>query len=218
MQRTNASNVGIFLLFCALSSGAYAVSFSGTNLGLIPDDATATSNCRFPTGAGTPRVVSFAVSGLTMPVSSVGVRFLFSPQHTSVGDLHVQITAPGGSPSMTIFGNAGASLAFPSGSIGNAKGPYDFSDTQTGDWWNAAANTDNLSAIPAGGYRTGADNSSAATSLNATFGGVTAIQANGTWTLSFSDDCVSDSGSVESATLFINDTSMPVRLENFEIE
>ena len=191
---------------------AHAAEFTGTGLGPIPDGAL---GC---IASGTPLTVSFPVSGIAAAISSIGVQMQFSPLHTFVGDLHAVLAAPGGSPNMTIFGNTGSSLGFPGGTDSNAAGPYLFSDAQTGDWWAAAIATPNASAIPAGGYRTTGDNSSLTTSMNFIFAGMTPAQTNGMWTLTFTDDCGADTGSVSEATLFINDAAMPVRLETFQVD
>lgn len=203
-------------VFAAFSIGLIgtgnAAQFTGTGLGPIPDGA---AGC---IASGAPLTVSFAVSGIAAAISSIGVRMQFSPQHTFVGDLHAVLAAPGGSPNMTIFGNTGSSLAFPGGTDSNAAGPYLFSDAQTGDWWAAAIATPNAGAIPAGGYRTTGDNSASITSMNSIFAGMTPAQTNGNWTLTLTDDCGGDTGSVSDATLLINDASLPVRLETFSID
>ncbi|HEX6831978.1 MAG TPA: hypothetical protein VF132_00480, partial [Rudaea sp.] len=167
-------------------TSAHAASFAGTGLGPIPDGAV---RCA---GPGAPLVVSFDVSGITVPIGTIGVRMQFSPQHTSVGDLHVVLAAPGGSPNMTLFGNTGTAPALPSGAISNAAGPYLFADTQTGDWWAAATAASDATAIPPGGYRTTGDGSALPTSMNFIFSGMTAAQTNGVWTLTFIDDCRGD--------------------------
>ena len=214
MRSTRITSL-VGIIFALRSAHGHAMSFAGTGLGAIPDGSDS-GTCDITT-RGTARVVSFAVSGLTAAVGTVGVRMIFNPAHTFVADLHITLSAPAGSPQMTIFGDTtGAGLNHPGGDS-QVAGPYLFADSQTGDWWSAALAA-NGHVIPAGGYRTSADGAATQTSLNAIFGGLAPAQANGIWTLSFTDDCSYDTGSVSEATLFINDIAMPVHLQDFTVD
>jgi hypothetical protein len=77
----------------------------------------------------------------------------------------------------------------------------------TGNWWSAAAAAGASVPIPSGSYRTsqrgGAGSTGAVTSLDTTFAGLTPAQANGTWTLRFTDGCFGDTGGVGAATIRI---------------
>ena len=171
-------------------------TFPGTGVGPIPD-STATGTY------GPPLVVSFAVTGITGSPSSVSVDMTLSPAHTFVGDLDVVLAAPGGSPSIPIFSRIGATTAGAFGDSSDFAGPYTFSDAATGDIWAAAAAAGAAVPIPAGGYRTSAPLTGAPTNLTATFSGLTAAQANGTWTLTFRDGAGGDTGTVSAASLNI---------------
>lgn len=176
----------------------------GASLGAIPDGG---GTCPSP---GAPRNVTFTVSGMTGSVSSVSVDGLsFSPNHTFVGDIITTLIAPNGA-SHIVFGRTGATTATAFGSGANLAGPYQFIDTAAGtNWWTAAAGA----TIPSGSYRTtplggaGATNPPAPTSINPAFTGV--ANANGTWTLRFTDGCSADTGAVSAASLTVN-TAAPV--------
>ena len=199
------------LAFLILTTAAHAepqVVFNAnpSTLGAIPD-GTSTTACQTP---GAPLNVTFNVSGLTGNVQSVAVTVTFNPAHTWAGDVVATLIAPNGTTQLDLFGYTRATTATGAGSGGDDSvlaGPYTFSDAATGNWWSVAAATGEGIAIPSGSYRTsqrgGAGGTGAVTSLNAVFGGLTAAQANGTWTLRFIDGCREDTGSVSAASLDI---------------
>ncbi|MCQ4165561.1 hypothetical protein [Tahibacter harae] len=217
----------IFSFVSLACGGAQAAQFAGTGTGPIPDAGT--------TGTyGTPLTVSFTVSGLSGPVTSVGLRAAMS--HTWIDDLDVELFAPGGAPSLKIFSRVGNTTASPPGSATantgcqtDLGGTYDFADGQSGSFWAGAgfltSQSECLDAsgitVPSGGYRTsapgGVGSTGQATSLNAIFGGLSAAQANGTWTLVARDRGLQDEGDISSATLFINE-SLPVSLQRFSVD
>lgn len=53
--------------------------------------------------------------------------------------------------------------------------------------------------------------------LDAAFGGLKPEQANGTWTLTFADDCARATGGVAFASLVVN-ASLPVQLQSFSVD
>ena len=121
-----------------------------------------------------------------------------------VGDLDVVLAAPGGSPSLIVFSRVGVTTATSCGTSSDATGPYKFSDAATSsNFWTAAA----TNPVPPGTYRTtggggaGQTNPPPVTSLVAAFGGLTAAQINGAWTLTFRDAGLGDTGTVSAATL-----------------
>lgn len=211
----------------ACAGSAQAAQFPGSGTGAIPDAGT--------TGTyGAPLTISFTVSGLASPVTSVGLRATMS--HTWIDDLDVELFAPGGAPSLKIFSRVGNTTASPPGNATantgcqtDLGGTYNFADGQTGSFWAGAgfvtAQTECLDAsgitVPAGGYRTsapgGVGSTGQATSLNAIFGGLSAAQANGTWTLVARDRGLQDEGDISAATLFINE-SLPVSLQRFSVD
>jgi hypothetical protein len=207
-----------FLLAMALSVDLQAASYLGTGAGPIPDGTSAACDVE-----GAPRVVSFAVSGIAANLTSVGAQF--QADHTWVADIRATLAAPGGSPSLPLFGNTGGNPN--GGDNSNLGGLYGFDDSFTRNWWTDAASVGDDDVIPvssptAGGFRTSAISTTATTtqtSLNAVFAGLTPAQANGTWTLTFTDDCAADTGSVQSATLWIDaPPPLPVSLQKFKVD
>lgn len=201
------------------STSAHALVFTGGGAGFIPNGGgTIDLTCSTHT-AGPALNMIFPVSGLTVPITTVGVRMMFDPTHGAVGELHVQLAAPGDTPKTTLFGGTGRSAANTFGASSNAEGPYLFADNQTGDWWAAATAADTFHSVPPGGYRTTSNSTGATTSLDAVFAGLTPAQANGTWTLSITDDCTDEMiGGIRDATLYINDAAMPVRLQSYAVD
>jgi subtilisin-like proprotein convertase family protein len=196
------------------------VTFTGTNLGAIPDSTSAQPNCQTP---GPPRDVTFNVTGLTGNVQTVTISLTI--EHPWVGDVLAILIAPGGTRQLDLFGYTGATVGPGSnasaGDSSPIEGQYTFSDAATASWWAAAAAASSTTLIPGGTYRTsqrgGPGSTGANTSLNATFGGLTAAQANGTWTLRVTDGCASDTGTVSAATLDITTvtTNPPVAAKPF---
>lgn len=179
--------------------------FAGTGTGSIPDGGGGT-----PPVFGAPRNVTFAVSGIKGNVVDVSVDMTLN--HTFVGDVEAVLLAPGGTPSMFVVSRVGAVTVGAFGDNSNYLGLYNFTDTATGEnIWNLATGAcDSTCAIIPGTYRTtesggpGQTSPPPVTSLNATFGGLTAAQANGTWTLRFRDAASTDTGTVSAANLTIN--------------
>ncbi|HEX9927377.1 MAG TPA: hypothetical protein VGB02_02410 [Pyrinomonadaceae bacterium] len=196
------------------------VTFTGTNLGAIPDSTSAQPNCQTP---GPPRDVTFNVTGLTGNVQTVTISLTI--EHPWVGDVLATLIAPGGTRQLDLFGYTGATVGPGSNaSAGDSSpidGQYTFSDAATASWWAAAAAASPTTLIPGGTYRTsqrgGPGSTGASTSLNATFGGLTPAQANGTWTLRVTDGCASDTGTVSAAVLDITTatTNPPVAAKPF---
>lgn len=178
------------------------------SLGAIPDHA---AGCD-ATG-GTPRNVTFTVSGLSGNVSTVELSNLTfgSPAHSWVGDIEAVLIAPNGASHM-VFGRTGATTATSCGDSTDAAGPYTFADSAAappnGGWWQTATLLGAAVPMTSGAYRTtaiggaGATNPQPPTSMNPSFTGVT--NANGTWTLRLSDHGGGDTGAVSAATLTVN--------------
>ena len=190
-----------FLAFSGSLGAQTAYSFTGTGTGPI-QDGTATT----PPAYGAATTVSFAVSGLPLNVKNVGLSFNMS--HTWVGDLEVVLRAPGGSPGVFIFSRVGATTATGFGDDSDLGGTYSFGDVSSGaDFWAAAATASGAAVIPAGTYRAstpgGAPGGGAIGSIDPLFAGLTPAQANGTWTLSFRDASLGQTGTVTSAAIVI---------------
>jgi hypothetical protein len=190
------------------------VTFTGTNLGDIPDGTGVQPQCQTP---GPPRDVTFNVTGLTGNVQTVTISLTI--EHPWVGDVLAILIAPGGTRQLDLFGYTGATVGpgtNPSaGDSSDLGAQYTFSDAATASWWATATATTvgPETLIPGGAYRTsqrgGAGSTGANTSLNATFGGLTPAQANGTWTLRVTDGCASDTGTVTAAALDITTATTP---------
>ena len=205
------------ILLLAFNASAGAVEFAGTGNGAIPDGHGGSGGDAVcdATTLGPPLVVEFDVRNLADVVRSVGVRVTFAPAHTWVGDLHLRLAAPGGSPAAPLFGDTGAGAAGDDGS--DAQGAYAFGDEGSSDWWSTASETKDEIAIAAGYYRATADGTGEPVSFDAAFAGLAPQQANGTWTLTIADDCAQDTGGVAAASLVINAT-LPVELQAFVVD
>ncbi len=186
------------------------------SLGAIPDGTA----CG-PT-PGTPKNVTFTTSGLSGNVSTVAVSMTIgTPSHTWMGDVIATLIAPNGA-SHTIFGQTGATTATGLGDSSDLGGTYMFSDTAaappSGGWWQEATVRLGTEAMTAGSYRTtaqggaGQTNPAPPTTMNASFTGV--ANANGTWTLRFTDGCNGDTGNITAANLTVNTAAAAVNDAN----
>jgi subtilisin-like proprotein convertase family protein len=174
-------------------------------LGAITD---ATTGCG--TTPGPYRLVTFTVAGLTRPVSAV--KIAMTVNHTWVGDLDVQLVAPG-AQTHTIFSRTGATPTLACGDNSNVGSTYTFHDRAvppSGGWWQAATAAADTANVAAGEYRTTVAgpvaNPAAATVMNTVFAG---IPGNGTWTLRIRDVSNLDTGSITGATLSIATRRVP---------
>jgi hypothetical protein len=144
------------------------------------------------------------------------VEVNFSARHTWVNDLDVSLRAPTGTPNLLLFGRTGSTSTNDCGTVltppfGSndlvSTNTYTFADSATANWWTTAASA---TLIPTSTNRTvvsggpGVTNPPATTSLNTTFGGMTAAAANGVWTLRFTDRGIGDTGAVNAASLTVN--------------
>lgn len=199
---------------------APSATFNGTGFGMIPDRPTAGCNDDVAT-AGAPLNVTFNVTGLSGTVNKVEVNNLtFSPAHSWAADVRAILIAPNGA-THSLFGRTGATTSTACGSAADLTGPYNFGDLNTsppsGGWWQAST----LATITPGSYRTtgvggaGATNPMPATNMNASFSGVT--NANGTWTLRFTDHGGGDTGSVSAANLLVETAAAPVSKANVDM-
>jgi subtilisin-like proprotein convertase family protein len=196
----------------ASSNIAPAASFNAdaASLGAIADS----TGCN-PT-PGTPRNVTFTTSGLSGNVATVQLSMtLGTPTHTWMGDVIATLIAPNGA-SHTIFGVVTSTTATGIGDSSDLGGTYVFTDTAaappSGGWWQESIVQGATGLMTSGTYRTtasgGAGQTSPAppTSMNPSFTGVS--NANGTWTLRFTDGCTGDTGNVSAANLTLT-TSAP---------
>ncbi|WP_257388312.1 hypothetical protein [Tahibacter caeni] len=185
------------------SSPVFAVeTYTGTNTGAIADAPAGSPSCGV-NNLGQPRVVSFDVNGLVYPI--VGVKLGMDLVHSWRGDLVVKLAAPGGSPSKIVFSHTGSNVPNGCGHNGVLNGLYTFQDDGERDWWGSAFPT-----VPIGTYRAaepgGQDPGGAPTLLATAFRNLAPELANGTWTLTFWDAGDANTGSINAATLYIDQT------------
>jgi subtilisin-like proprotein convertase family protein len=185
------------------------VSFPGTNTGAIPDNN--------PAG----RTVSFAVSGLSTPVASVQLSLDLT--HTWVGDLTAVLTAPDGVARLVVLGRVGTARANLNGDSSNLGGTYVFGDLGSPGMWPVAASGPSDFVLTPGTYRTtsagspGRSNAGGCpTSLRGVFAGLSAAEANGTWTLLVTDAVASDTGSIGTSVLTLDTVSQAIFADGFE--
>lgn len=225
MLRTNniVSKRKLFYSITALAIGAVFVWFGASfNVTDAKDSASLSPSAAFPANAGTlgaipdgavggtvcgdfgaPRDVTFTVSGVAAPLTAVGVTI--TGTHTWIGDLDVQLIAPNGTTTATIFKQVGGTTATACGSASDFAGPYNFLDSApaTPTFWTAATTT----PVPAGNYRATLPLTGAVTTITPAFAGVTT--ANGTWTLRVRDGGEGDTGSITAATLNLTGAAVP---------
>lgn len=193
---------------------APAATFAGSGFGAIPDGPGTPTLCG---SDGTPRNVTFNVTGLSGAPTNVEVSMTFgSPVHTFVGDITAVLIAPNGA-SQTLFGYTGSTVSSGCGDASDLAGPYTFSDNApsppSGGWWQAATTAGTTTAIASGTYRTtarggaGATNPQPPTNLTAAFAGVS--DPNGTWTLRLTDGGGGDTGGITAATLTVDAAGSP---------
>lgn len=178
-------------------------NFPGTNTGSIPDNSCGSSDL----------VIDVPVTGTSGALTNVDVNLTFSPVHTWVGDLDMELVSPDGTRHWIQSWTGGNGDA---GYQSDAAGPYTFSDNapDTPTWWAAALATANSSPIPAGSYRTQGPGPSATepplTVMTAAFSGIPSV--DGTWKIVIGDCASGDTGSVSAASLDI--TTGPNSVDN----
>jgi hypothetical protein len=102
-----------------------------------------------------------------------------------------------------VFGNTGSTTTGGVGDSSDFAGPYNYNDAAAGNWWAAATTAGAAVPIPAGDYRTstvgGTAGGGALTLMTPAFAGIPT--SNGTWTMTFTDQCPADTGSITAASL-----------------
>lgn len=218
------STAATAVLLLTLASSANAVNFPGSGVGEIPDAPAGSPACGRNNETGTPRVVSFEVSGLQSNVSTVGLTMNLT--HPYRGDLVVKLAAPGGTPNKAVFSHTGTNVSTACGDNSPLNGLYRFYDLAPftfnntgGNWWFAR----NV-PVPPGDYRAstaggmdGNPEGGIPVALSVGFTGLTPEQANGTWTLTLLDAGDGNVGNISAATLYINE-SLPVSLQQFSVD
>lgn len=172
-------------------------------LGAIPDGGSCGVD-------GSPRNVTFSVSGLSGAPTSVSLTMTVS--HSWVGDVTATLIAPNATQHV-LFGYTGSTTAGGCGDSSNLTGPYTFADSASNSWWQAATAVGDTVSVASGSYRTsarggaGAVNPQPPTNLSAAFSGV--ANPNGTWTLRLTDGGGGDTGSISAASLTITSGVSP---------
>ncbi|HMO80172.1 MAG TPA: FG-GAP-like repeat-containing protein [Pyrinomonadaceae bacterium] len=188
------------------NAGGSPVSFpaNGATLGGIPDRGAA--GCGPPSGPA--RDVTFTVSGITAPLTTVQLGMTIS--HTWVGDVGATLIAPNGT-SHVVFFRTEATSATSCGDSSDLAGPYLFTDTPSCpaacvNWWDEAFFRTATQPLTAGDYQTTAPGPDAnppapETLMTPAFAGVP--DPNGTWTLRLVDFGGGDVGTITAANLIL---------------
>lgn len=127
---------------------------------------------------------------------------LFGVTHSWVGDLIIRITSPGGTTADIIVRTGDTTGG--SGDSSDLNGDYTFSDGGS-DWWAAANAAGSSDSIAAGTYEATTTNGGVV-SLAAAFAGE---ETAGTWTLFASDNSNGDTGSISGWGLNITSSTIP---------
>lgn len=184
-------------------------TFAGTGTGAIADGLSGT-----PPQYGTPKVISFAVSGMIGAITSISTNLNLT--HTFAGDLDMVLTSPSGVKSFVLVSRIGVTAAGSYGDSSDYCGTYNFTDSTTGtNIWTVGGNLGTFGAITPGNYRTtaaggpGQSNPAPYTNFTTAFAGLTTAQINGTWKLTIRDAAYCDTGTVTSANLVLKGAACP---------
>ncbi|WP_395373644.1 FG-GAP-like repeat-containing protein [Marinicella sp. W31] len=191
------------MLALSFSASAQILIIPGTGTGAIPDSDPGGLTIEFDTGGG-----------ITGPIQSVSLNLTMD--HTFVGDLEAELTAPNNISSIAIFGRTGYSRSGTVGQNVNLGGDYEFFDTATDDWWAAAeGGGDTDFVIPSGTYRSTTKSllngftplnsfGGCSTRMDGAFSGLDTSRSIGIWRFTIRDLAGGDLGSVTAATLTIS--------------
>ncbi len=167
-----------------MAQGTLVVAATPATLGSIPDAQGPI--CEQP--GWRSRAITFAVPSASVTVTSVQLGL--TATHTRVGNLLVKLAAPDGTFHILVT-RPGARADSDQGNSADLAGLYEF-----GDGFAGILDTVTSAVVPPGQYAPfGA--------MNATFAG---RLASGIWTLTVTDQCADDTGSVSAATLTLTGT------------
>lgn len=183
----------------------FAQTFSGTGLPVTVPDST--GGCGGTIGAATNGIscVTIPVSGVSGNLSSLTASFTIGVDpSTWMGDYAIVLSAPGGTPSMTLMNNTGANPP-------NGGGCGDSTNINSGTTVTFADGGGNLpttvaglgttATVPTGSYAPSSGTTSPSGNIATTFGGLTAAQQNGNWQMCFHDLSGTDTMSVSGVSL-----------------
>lgn len=179
----------LFVSFFALlnfTAGAQVFSSATGNI-TIPDG----TNAPLCTSPGAYVCKNIVVSGLP-PSAILTSATIVLGDHENIGQLDMQVRAPGGTPTFLPFSRTGSTSPADCGDTTDAHGEYTFLNSGVSDWWATAASLTSTDIMTPGVYFTsfpgGGPSPPAGTpnnTMSLTFAGVT----NGNW-----DVCVREWG------------------------
>lgn len=198
-----------FIFICA-GANAFATDFAGSGLSAIPDN--------LPSGIN----VTFDTSSFNQPVGDLKLALVLT--HTYTSDLKVTLISPGGVARLVIMSRVGRRTTNPGGNA-NLVGLYKFSDFGS-DLWSTVTSFGSNATVPGGSYRTSTqgaevggtnDGGSCFTSLSGAFGGLSASDAGGIWTLNIADVVAGEVGNASAAVLSLQPIADGIHQHGFEI-
>lgn len=122
--------------------------------------------------------LNFPVAGIPSNENVVALSVTFGIEHECVSDMQVELRDPSGTRIRQLFGRVSIGGCPGISGVFDINGIYTFIDTAA-----STMNSQEVSFIPPGSYRSANYTTTAATSINSLFGAMTATQANGTWQL-----------------------------------
>ncbi len=181
--------------------------FPGTGTGPIADGPVGGNICG---DFGAALDITFAVSGMTGPLTDVRVNF--TGTHTWIADLDATLIAPANAANFVVFKQVGAATAAGCGDSSNIAGLYEFFDTAPAapTFWAAAAAVGDAVNVPPASYRTSAALTGANTTMTPAFAGLSTAQINGNWILRIRDGGEGDLGTITAANLNLTGSGAPV--------
>lgn len=122
--------------------------------------------------------LNFPVAGIPSNENVVALSVTFGIEHECVSDMQVELRDPSGTRIRQLFGHVSLGGCPGLSGVFDINGTYTFIDSAS-----STMNSQEVSFVPPGSYRSANYTTTAATSINSLFGAMTALQANGTWQL-----------------------------------
>lgn len=133
--------------------------------------------------------LNFPVTGIPSNENITALSVTFGIEHECVSDMQVELRDPGGTRIRQLFGHVSLGGCPSMSGVYDINGIYTFIDSAS-----STMNSLEVAFVPPGSYRSANYTTTAATSINALFGGMTSSQANGTWQLCGRDTANLDVG------------------------